>query len=176
MTWFFGNESEPVTAFLDSDGNQILETVGIISAQVNPTKTFSNHKLENGQVVSDNVINNQKIINIGLILNPDDYLDVYKEIVALYEANTSFTIQTRVDTYDNMYIDGMPHDEDSTIANTIAINLNFIEQQISASTTGTLSVSDVAAPSDSSTSQAGQKSAATSTKTTAQKIANYFGF
>ena len=180
MAWFSDNASKPVTAFLDSNGDQLLDTVGIISAQINPTKSFSSHKLENGQVVTDNVIDNQAIINVGLILNTEDYQTVYSEIKALFDDGEAFTIQTRVDTYSNMYLDGMPHEEDASVANTIGINLNFIEQQIVTSSTSVLTISDVSNSADTSTVKAGQKTPVESSSSalldSAEAVADFFGF
>lgn len=173
MSWFFNNETERKAAIYDNKGNQLFETVGLISIQINPTKSYSEQKLENGKVVTENVINNRTIININIILDANDYLDVYKEIKAAYDADTEFSIQTRVDTYDSFYIDSMPHEESGDIANTIAINLSFIEQQIADTNTEALSTSDVAEPSDASTTESGQKSTTEPTPTVLDSVVNF---
>lgn len=151
MTFFWGNESEPVTAILDENGEQLFETAKLLSVQVSESKQFSSHTLENGKVVSDNVIENQDRINLQIVLDPDDYTNVFTEIQTLFDSVTSLSIQTRVDTYESLYIEAMPHDEGPSIANTVAININLIEQQIVSSTTQVLTESDVENSSDSST-------------------------
>lgn len=163
MTWFWGNDSEPVIAVLDEEGEQLFETVSLMAVQVNPSKTFSNHTLENGQVVADNVIDNQDRINLQLILDPGDYVDVFAEIQTLYDAVTPISVQTRVETYTSLYMEAMPHDETPSIANTIAININLVEQQIVSSTSQTLTESDVSNSADASTVKSGQKTSTEST-------------
>lgn len=165
MSWLFQNESEPVVAIIDENENQLFTTVGLMSLQINPSKSFSEHTLENGQVVTDNVINNRTMISVQLILDPSDYTDVYNDIRSVYESSTPISIISRVDIYTSMYIQSMPHEETPDKSNTVTIILDLIEQQIVETTTETLSASDVASPSDTSTAQSGQK-ATTESKTT----------
>lgn len=157
MSWFFQNESEPVVAIIDKNENQLFTTVGLMSIQVNPSTKFSEHTLENGRVVTDNAIKNQTLISLTLTLDPNDYTDVYKDIMAIYEARETITIVSRVDIYPSMYIESPPHEESPSKSNTIDIILNLREQQIVETNTETLSTKDVASPSDASTVQSGQK-------------------
>lgn len=129
MAIFFENEKEPVTALFDEEGNQLFETVGILEMSTSPSNTFAEHTLEDGRVVIDNKIINRVPISVTAILSPDDFKQVYAKIKAADKNNTSFTIQNRVDTFSGMYIESYPYSESSRIANTIAININFIEQQ-----------------------------------------------
>ena len=163
MTWFWGNESERATAIFDENKEHILETVRFMSVQVGQSKSFSNQTLESGLVVADNVIDNQDQINLQLILDPDNYVDVFAEIQSLYDSVTAISVQTRVETYNNLYIESMPHDEGSSIANTVAINISLVEQQIVSSTTQVLSEPDVSNSADASTVKSGQKSSTEST-------------
>lgn len=163
MTWFWANESEPVIAILDEDGEQLFETVSILDVSVGESKTYSNHTLENGEVATDNAITNQNRINLQLVLDPDDYIEVFSEIKTLFNDNAVFSIQTRVDTYENMYIEAMPHEEGPSMANTVAINLSLVEQQISSTTSQELSASDVSSTADQSTVKSGQKTSTEST-------------
>jgi hypothetical protein len=176
MTWFWGNEDGEVTAILGSDGEQVFETARFLAVQVGESKTYSSHPLENGKVATDNEVENQDRINLQLILEPENYVEVFQEIKTLYEAGEAFFIQTRVDTYSNMYIESMPHDEGPAIANTIGLSLSLVEQEIAGSNTQILSSSDVSSSADESTIKSGQKtSTPTVLDSTAQAVSNFFG-
>ena len=129
MALFFENEKLPVTALFDEDGNQLFETVGILELSAAPSNTFAEHTLEDGKVVVDNKIENRIPVVVSAILSPDDFKSVYAKLKEADQNSTKFTIQTRVDTFYNMYIESYPWSESSKISNTIAININFIEQQ-----------------------------------------------
>jgi len=129
MPIFFENEKEPVTALFDNEGNQLFETVGILEMSTSPSNTFAEHTLEDGRVVIDNKIINRVLISVTAILSPDDFKQAYARIKEADTNNTRFTVQNRVDTFNDMYIESYPYSESSAIANTIAIVINFIEQQ-----------------------------------------------
>jgi predicted transcriptional regulator len=157
MPFFFENEKQPVTALFDEDGNQLFETVGILEMSTSPSNTFAEHTLEDGRVVIDNKITNRVLISVTAILSPDDFKQAYAKIKDSDKNNTNFTIQNRVDTFSNMYIESYPYSESSAISNTIAININFIEQQFVASKVENLSPSKVTNQSDADTINSGQK-------------------
>ena len=158
MAFFTGqNQAEPVTALFDSNGDQLFPTVGLLSVAVSPSNTFSQHTLENGTVTSDNKIKNQDRITIQAVLDPDDYVEVYQKIKAADNNDTLFTIQTRVDTYDNMYIESRPYEESGKMANTIAMSINFIEQQFTGVKTGKLPESKVKNVADQDVENSGTK-------------------
>ena len=158
MAFFTGqNESEPVTALFDEDGEQLFPTVGLLSVAVSPSNTFSQHTLENGTVTSDNKIKNQNRITVQAVLDPDDYVEVYQKIKSADDNDTIFTIQTRVDTYDNMYIESRPYEESGKMSNTMAVTLNFIEQQFTGVKTGKLPATKVKNVADQDVQNSGTK-------------------
>lgn len=173
MAIFFENEKEPVTALFDEDGNQLFETVGILEVSVVPSNTFAEHTLEDGKVVVDNKIENRVPISVAAVLSPDDFKAVYAKIKEADKNDTTFTIQTRVDTYYNMYIDSYPWTESSAIANTIAISINFIEQQFSEIKTTSLPPSKVKNQADADNVDSGAKLPAEAPSTTLQDIVNF---
>ncbi len=157
LSFFSSNSTEPVTALFDSDGNQLFETVVILEMSTSPSNTFAEHTLEDGTVVSDNKIKNQTRINVTAILSPDDFKEAYAKLKAADNNNTKFTIQNRVDTFDSMYIEAYPYSESSRIANTIAININFVEQKFADVKTGDLPASKVNNASDADPVDSGTK-------------------
>jgi len=175
MEFFEQNESEPVTALFDEDGNQLFETIGLLSLAADQSSAFAEHTLEDGTVVSDNKITLQARVNVQAILSPDDYVDVYKRLKEAYRDTVRFTVQTRVDSYDNMYLESLPYDESSRIIGTIAMNISFVEQQFVEVKTGTLPPSKVKAPQNADTVDSGTK-LPQSNQTTLQKISATLGF
>ncbi len=150
--------ADNVIAILDEDGNELLSTLTNIGVSVSVSKTFAKHSLENGQTVTDDQYDNPTLLNMQIILDPSDYVSVYKEIKTYYENVTNFTIQTKVDSYSNMFLESLPHDETPEMFTTIAMTLEFTEQLISETSTETLAESDVSTASDTTTVDSGEKS------------------
>ena len=173
MAIFFENEKEPVTALFDQDGNQLFETIGILEMSAAPSNTFAEHTLEDGRVVIDNKIENRVPITVSAVLSPDDFKQVYARIKEADKNSTRFTIQNRVDTFDNMYIESYPYSESSAIANTIAININFIEQQFVEIKTTSLPTSKVKNQADADNVDSGAKLPAEAPSTTLQDLVNF---
>lgn len=157
LSFFSSNTSEPVTALFDAEGNQLFETVVILEMATSPSNTFAEHTLEDGTVVSDNKIRNQTRVGVTAIFNPDDFKEAYAKLKEADKNNVKFTIQNRVDTFDSMYIESYPYSESSRIANTIAININFVEQQFVAVKTGDLPAEKVKAEADADPVDSGTK-------------------
>lgn len=161
-----------VIAIIDEDGNQLFTTAVNIGASVTPSKTFARHTLENKQVVIDDQFDNPTSLSLRFILDPNDYVNVYKEIKAAYSAVTNFTIQTKVDVYQNMYIESLPHEEDPSMFNTIAMTIELTEQLIIAPEVSILTTNDVSNPGDSDTVDSGQKSNTEDDGTVLQRLVN----
>ena len=175
MPIFFENVKEPVTALFDEDGNQLFETIGILEMAVSPSNTFAEHTLEDGRVVIDNKITNRIPITVSAVLSPDDFKQVYARIKEADKNSTKFTVQNRVDTFSNMYIDSYPYSESSAIANTIAISINFIEQQFVEVKTTSLPPSKVNNQADADNVDSGAKLPGATPSTTLQDIINFVG-
>lgn len=154
-TYLDDNSFAPVTAILDSGGNQIFETVGVLGVSAASNTAYPQHPLENGVVISDHSIRLQDRVSLRCMLDPDDYVEVYRRIKRAFNQRAAFIIQTKVETYTNMYIETLPHEEDAK--NTVSLNLEFIEQQFQSPQIDTLPASEVANPADSDTRSAGNK-------------------
>lgn len=164
-----------VTAILDENGNQLLSTATILKASTTPSTTYAQHVLEDGTVVSDNAVENQTRISMALILDSNDYQQVYKTIKNAKANRTKLTVQTRVDSYPNMYIEAMPSEESAGLFDTVQVIVDFIEQQFGSVVIEKLSSSDVANPADTDTFNRGEQLPKEDTGTTLQKIAGLFG-
>ncbi len=164
-----------VTAIFDENGNQLFSTAKILRLAASPSNTYATHVVEDGTTVVDNKIQNQARVAVSLVLDGADYQEVYKNIQTASNENTKFTIQTRVNSFNRMYIESYPHEESADIFDTIAINIDFVEQITSTVQTSTLSQSDVANPSDADTVNRGEQLPKEESGTTLQKIAGLFG-
>lgn len=157
-------------AVLSESGSELFTGAINIGVSVAPSKTFPLHTLENNQVVIDDQYDNQTMITLRVILDPSDYVNTYKEIKSYYEAVTNFSIQTKTDSYSNMYLNSIPHEEDPAMFNTIAMNLEFTQQIIVASTTASKEESDVSSASDTTTVESGSKSTTEDDGTIASRL------
>ena len=157
MTMVYDNATTPVTALFDQDGNQLFETAVILDMDTAPSKTFAEHVLEDGTVVSDNSIENQVRINVSAVLDPADFKEVYAKIKDAFKKDFRFTIQNRVDTFDAMYIESYPYRENAGMANTIGMSISFIEQKFAGAKVTSLPPSKVKNPSDADPVDSGTK-------------------
>lgn len=174
MGLFFGdNSAQPVTSILDSGGNQIFETVGLFGLSADSAIAYPQHTLENGVNISDHSIRLQDRVSVRCMLDPVDYVEVYRRIKKAFNENASFIVQTKVETYTNLYIENLPHEEDAK--NTVALTLDFLEQRFQSPTVGSLPPEEVSNPADSDTVSSGNKQPTQPSGTALQKIAGYFG-
>lgn len=157
MIFFGDNGTIPVTALLDADGNQLLETVNLMSLSCQSSKQFAQHTLENAENISDHVFDLQDRVNLTVILNPDDYQPVYQEIKNLFNDLTEFIIQTKVETYTGMYLEALPHEESARMIDTISIQLPFVQQMTAAAEVVGLPPESVANQSDANSVDVGNK-------------------
>ena len=89
------------------------------------------------------------------MLDPGDYVEVYRRIKRAFNERTAFIIQTKVETYTKMYLDALPHEEDRKT--TITLALEFIQQRFQSPRIDELPVTEVENPSDADTQNAGDK-------------------
>jgi len=164
-----------VTAILNEAGEQLFPTAKLLKASVAPSNSFAQHPVEDGTVVSDNKIINQVRISIPMILDSNDYKDVYKAIQDASNNTTMLSIQTRVSTFNKMYIESYPSEESAAMFDTVSMTVSFIEQ-----ITGTIVIKKLASPdvsndSDVDTENRGEQLPKADKKTNLQKIAGFFG-
>jgi hypothetical protein len=162
------NSFAPVTAVLDSGGNQIFETVGILQVSASSNTAYPQHTLENGVTISDHSIRLQDQVALRCILDPDDYVEVYRRIKRAFRQNAAFIIQTKVETYTNMYMQSLPHEEGAK--NTVSLIMEFLEQRFQSPNVGTLPLSSVANPADSDSRNSGNKQAQSATDQQSQTV------
>lgn len=151
------NASADVVAVFDENFNQVFENARPIKAAVNEESKIMDHPLETGATISDHQIFLPISIELSLILSRDDYRSVYQQIKQVFRTNTVLTVQTRTDSYPNMLIEKMPHDEDPELFDVIAVALSLRQADFITPQYGTLSSSKVANKSDAATVDKGEQ-------------------
>lgn len=164
-----------VTAILNESGEQLFPTAKLLKASVAPSNTFAQHSVEDGTVVSDNKIINQVRISIPMVLDSNDYKDVYKAIQDTSNNTVKLSIQTRVATFEKMYIESFPSEESAAMFDTVSMTVNFVEQITGTIVTKKLSSSDVLNQSDIDTEDRGEQLPKEDNRTSLQKLAEFFG-
>lgn len=155
---------------LNESGEIILKNAVNIGVSVSPSKTFAKHTLENKTVIVDDQFDNPTTLTLKVILKADDYINTYKDIKQRYSNVELFIIQTKVDTYKNMYLESIPHEENPQMFNTIAMNLAFTEQLIKGA--DVTKITQASSQSDVSTVKAGTKSKTDDDGTFLQRLSN----
>lgn len=126
-----------VVAILDSNLLQVFETARPVKASVKEDSKVPDHPLETGASTSDHIIFLPVEIEISMMLTGDEVRTVYQQIKAAFKAGQLFTVQTRSDSYKNMLIQGMPHEEATDMFNVLPLafklrNIVFIQPQYAA--------------------------------------------
>lgn len=148
-----------VVGVFDVNFNQVFPDGRPIKATINEEATFFKHPLESSATRTDHIVFNPVDINLSVVLTGDQYRNVYKQIKQIFRDQTQLIVQTKTDTYENMYIQGMPHDETPESYDSVIISLALSETQL-ALTEVTFVPSDLA---DSNTVDRGQQEPGTPT-------------
>lgn len=110
-------------------GNIIFSTA-IMSCNVIEDSELMEHPVESGFKITDNKVFNPVEIDIRLTLPTYAYQDVYKELRELYEKSPKLRIKTRGRFYNNMVLQGIPHEEKPENYDRIVFDLHFKEVRI----------------------------------------------
>jgi hypothetical protein len=149
--------AQDVVGVFDESYNQLFVLARPLRALIRDGSKLMKHPIETGGTIADHRVFEPVGIELSLILDPAEYQNTYQEIKSAYTGNSKLTVQTRVDTYTDMVILEMPHDETADIADTIAMGIKlehaiFVDPQYAQ-----LPPSKVKKSSNSSTAKTGQK-------------------
>lgn len=121
-----------VVGVYDVNFNQVFPDGRPIKATVKEEATFFKHPLENSASRTDHIIFNPVEVSLSVILTGYQYRNVYQQIKQIFRAQTELIVQTKTDTYESMYIQGIPHDETPYSYDAVIMNLNLAETQLAA--------------------------------------------
>jgi hypothetical protein len=160
-----------------------------VKATVSETARLMTHPLEDGTPIADHRIRLPNAITLIIIIDPklftfrpidlefgflQTYKDTYQRIKDDFDKNQKFTIQTKAGSYENMYLQGIPHEEDATQFDTITIILDFLEAKFAKVQTQELAPPDVQNANDTSTMNTGEQTTTESKGSVLIKIKNFF--
>lgn len=155
------SNAQDVVAVLKSDLTQVFEQARAIKATVMRASKAMEHPLETGASVIDHRIILPVTVELSLLLTSADYRAVYQQVRDLFKSGELLTVQTRVDSYESMLIEKMPHDESPDMIDGVALALSLKEAQF---VQAQFSALQVARPTDSNTVQRGQQQPQASTR------------
>lgn len=122
--------AKDVVGVYDADLNQLFPDARAIKAIVKPIAKVAKHPVETGGTISDNVIYLPIEIELSVILRPGTYRQTYQLIKNVFNSAALLTVQTKTDSYANMLLEKMPHDEDPGFFDTVAMALSFSQFQL----------------------------------------------
>jgi len=125
-----------VGVFEQSSFNQIFDKARPIKAKINEIDSVMSHPMEDGSTITDFKIELPIEIELSMLLTSDDYKSVYQTIKNHRKKSTILVVQTRSDTYRNMIISAMPHDEDADVFDSLTMAIKLTEVKFATFTTG----------------------------------------
>jgi hypothetical protein len=155
---FNSNFTFDVVAIVDPDtGEQLFTAAESMKANIGPMSKIMDHPLEDGSPVSDYKIILPISIELGLLLPANDFDSTYSQIYDSFIASDFLTVRTNADTYENMVIEGLPHDETPDMYGMLAISLRLREVQLITVQYQALPPKQVEQPTDASTVDRGEQ-------------------
>jgi hypothetical protein len=120
-----------VTAILDADFNQLFEDARAIKCSVSRASKVMEHPLETGETIVDHTVILPVSIELSMVLSAEGYASVYQDILSMYKQAETMIVQTRVDSFNNMIIEAMPHEESADIIDGVTVALKLKECKFS---------------------------------------------
>ena len=155
---FTPTKSADVVAVINADtGLQVFPGARPIKATVSESAKLMAHPLEDGSNIVDHRIILPIGISLAVILDAETYRDTYQEIRRLFRESVRMTIQTKTHTYQNLYMQDIPHEEDTALFDTVTMILQFIETLVATVQILALPPAAVRDPADTSTSDRGEQ-------------------
>lgn len=152
-----------VVCVLDATLTQVFERARPIKAVVKEESKAMEHPLETGAVVTDHRVIMPTEIELSMVLASEDYRGVYRQVRDLYYKGDLLTVQTRTDSYRNMAIVAIPHEETADLADGATLALALKEVQYVEAQFTELKVSR---PRDTKTVQRGEQQPQATTSAT----------
>lgn len=120
-----------VVGVFDESFNQLFPEGRPMKAAISETATFFKHPLESTATRTDHIIFEPVEIAMTVLLTGSQYRDTYQQIKQVFQGQTPLVVQTKTDTYANMYIQAMPHDETPEAFDSVLVNLSLVETLVS---------------------------------------------
>ena len=126
-------EKKKVAIYRDTSevltGNALFSSA-VMSCSVTEDSNMMEHPVESGYKVVDNKVFNPIEIDIRLSMPNYVFKQVYRELRELYEKSPRLKIKTQGKYYNNMILQGIPHEETPENFDRIVFDLHFKEEII----------------------------------------------
>jgi hypothetical protein len=166
---FLPTTAVDVVGVFDAQFNQVFSNARPMKAMVMEQAKAMEHPVETGVTITDHRIILPTEIELSVLLSNttsnEEYRSLYQQIKQLWINATLLTVQTRTDSYANMLITGMPHDETADMFDAIAVGIKLKEALFVQARFGTLPPTSVKNKSNASTVDRGEQQTTTSTST-----------
>lgn len=126
-TYDYGTRAVDVVGVFDENFKQMVPTARPMRALVNVASKLMEHPLESGATITDHRVKEPVLIDLDLLLTSEEYQSTYKSLREIYNKGTLLIVQTKSDTYANMMIEAMPHDEVTDIVDGLPLVLKLKE-------------------------------------------------
>lgn len=141
-------------AVFDVGLNQLFPNALKMRVEARPTAELVEHPLETGTLVVDHIIYNPIQLDLFVMLSTEDYRAAYQKIRQVYfSAEGPLSVQTRADTFDNMYIQGIPHEERTEHYDAVSMTIRLKQVRVE----GTIAVFEPEQDIDNTTEDGGEK-------------------
>jgi hypothetical protein len=159
---FVPNASSDVVGVFDQNTfEQVFSAARPIKVSVKETARAMEHPVETGATITDHLVIDPNEIELSVFLisrgNLSDYRSVYQQLVQFRKNATLLSVQTRTDTYANMLILDISHDEDAAIFDAVAVGVKLKEVLFVTPQYGNLPAANVADKKNSSTVDRGEQ-------------------
>lgn len=124
---FIATAAIDVIGVFKQDFSQVFSNARPLKVIVKPDSKLMEHPLEDGATTSDHRIILPTEVELSMILRPADYRGTYQQIKQLFLTAELLTVQTKADSFQNMVIMSIPHDEDPGMYDTIAVAIKLKE-------------------------------------------------
>lgn len=118
---------DEVSGIFDADFNPKFESSTSMKIDVNRPARLMRHPLENGSQITDHIVFDPIEIEVILVFTGDDMRNGYEEVVQSFLIGELLTVQTKVGSFENMVMDGVPHEETSDMLDALTVSLRMIE-------------------------------------------------
>lgn len=144
-----------VVGIFDKSMRQLFQMARPGKASVAPRAKVMDHTVESGSQISDHRVIQPKEIEIMIYVT--DYVNTYQLVKQAFESNDLLTVVTRADTFSDMTIMEMPHEETPEMVDVFQMILKLREVKFFQTQFQALPPAQTKRPTDSSTVDRGQQ-------------------
>ena len=157
------SDAVDVVGVFDQDFQQLFQLARPMRALIREGSKLMEHPVESGGTITDHRVILPVSIELHMILAPEEYQDTFQQIKSAFKELKTLSVQTKADTYSDMLIEEIPHDESPDFFDTVAVALRLKQVILVDAQYAQLPAKEVKKKSNASTVKTGQKQPKTPT-------------